>query len=201
MLRDARTGEAYVIGTRTSRGRHTRVLLPAASLEGTGACVSFPMATFERAILTCLKEIDPRSILDGDDAPDEAFTLAEQLAGVEARISELETELMNGDVAALARVLRQLEDRKKDITSRLAEARCKAATPLSELWARPGVFLRPRAPPAVPEPEPQAGELLEALPGGRRGAASRLGRLPRCLPLGPLAVPQLQAARWCACGG
>ena len=47
-------------------------------------------------------------MLNGDDGPDEVMTLSGELARLEARIAELETELMAGDVAAAMKVLRQL---------------------------------------------------------------------------------------------
>ena len=62
-------------------------------------------------------------ILNGDQGPDETLVLAGQLAGIEARIAELEAELLKGDVAALARVLRQLEEQKKTLVAELAAAR------------------------------------------------------------------------------
>jgi len=41
---------------------------------------------------------------------------------------------MKGDVAALARVLRSLEEQKRDVAAQLAEARVKAAHPLADSW-------------------------------------------------------------------
>jgi hypothetical protein len=72
--------------------------------------------------------------LNGDAGPDESLVLAGELARVEAKIAELEAELLQGDVAALARVLRTLEGQKAEVAGRLAEARQKAAHPLSESW-------------------------------------------------------------------
>jgi hypothetical protein len=134
LLRNARDGDSYYVATRTDGGKHTRVLLNANAAEGRATCWSFPLATFEAAVLGLLAEIDPHEILNGDDGPDETLALAGQLASVEAKIGELEAELLKGDVAALARVLRQLEEQKRDLASRLAEAREAAAHPLSEAW-------------------------------------------------------------------
>jgi hypothetical protein len=134
LLNNARDGDTYYVATRTDGGKHTRVLINTNAAEGRAACRSFPLATFEAAVLSCLQEIDPHEVLNGDEGPDEALALAGQLAGVEAKIAELEAELVKGDVAALARVLRQLEGQKRDLAARLAEARQKASHSLSESW-------------------------------------------------------------------
>jgi DNA invertase Pin-like site-specific DNA recombinase len=95
---------------------------------------SFPLATFEKAVLSQLAEIDPHDILNGDQGPDESLALAGELADVETRIAQLSAELLKGDVPSIAAVLRQLEDKKADLASQLADARLKAAHPLSETW-------------------------------------------------------------------
>jgi hypothetical protein len=142
LLKNARDGDTYYVATRTDGGKHTRVLINTNAAEGRAPCRSFPLPTFEAAVLSLLAEIDPHEVLNGDDGPDETLALAGQLAGVEARIAELEAELLKGDVAALARVLRQLEDQKRDLLAgRLAAAREKAAHPLSETWGEAQTLL------------------------------------------------------------
>jgi DNA invertase Pin-like site-specific DNA recombinase len=133
MIRDARDGGTFF--TATARGGSAnRVLINTAGAEGRAKYVSFPAEVFEAAVLAKLAEIDPHDILNGDHAPDEAAVLAGELVGLESKIAELEAELREGDVAALARVLRRLEAEKKELGERLAEARRKAAHPLSESW-------------------------------------------------------------------
>jgi DNA invertase Pin-like site-specific DNA recombinase len=137
LLYDAFDGGSYYVATRSSAryGTRWRVLLNVNAAEGRAPARSFPFETFERAVLSLLREVDPREILDGDSGPDEAQVLAGELARVEAKIAELEAELLNGDVAAVAKVLRQLEDQKRDLAKRLDEARQKAANPLNESWS------------------------------------------------------------------
>jgi hypothetical protein len=136
LLRGARDGMTYAVQLQTDvKGRPPyRVLRSVAPRSGAGSASSFPLPVFERAFLTCLKEINPQVII-GDDAPDEAPALAERLADVEARIGAVEEQLLEGDVAALTRVLRQLEVSRKDIIARLVEARRRAANPVTESWA------------------------------------------------------------------
>jgi DNA invertase Pin-like site-specific DNA recombinase len=138
LLRDPHDGGAFYVATRSSKqyGTRWRVLLNHASAEGRAPARSFPYETFERAVLSRLREVDPREVMGETDGPDETLVLAGELARAEAKIGELEAELMNGDVAALAKVLRQLEVRKRDLAEKLTAARQKAAHPLSESWGR-----------------------------------------------------------------
>ena len=60
--------------------------------------------------------------------------LSGELATIEGRIPDLEAELATGDVPSLARALRALEDRKRDLATTLADKRAKAAHPAAESW-------------------------------------------------------------------
>jgi DNA invertase Pin-like site-specific DNA recombinase len=136
LLRDARGGGGYYSTTRTDHGRYARVLLNTEGAEGRAKCYSFPLPPFEQAIRDRLKEIDAHEILNGDRGPDETIVLAGELARVEEKIGELEAELLKGEVATIAKVLRQLEGQKRDLSQKLADARQKAAHPLSEAWGQ-----------------------------------------------------------------
>jgi DNA invertase Pin-like site-specific DNA recombinase len=173
LLKDARDGSTVVSITRVENGRqregrlarkrrrpkrdlpvkrspgvrHSRLLVNLSANLGHAACLSFPLPIFEAAVLSQLAEIDPREILNGDKAPQETVALAAQLAGVEARVAELESELEKGEVPAAMRVLRKLEGQKRDIAQRLAEARHREAHPLAESWGELQALLtQPEAP-------------------------------------------------------
>jgi hypothetical protein len=136
LLRDARDGNSYYAATRSSKlyGTRWRVLLNVASAEGRATASSFPFGVFESAVLEKLREISPQEILNGGHEADEVMVLASQRVEVEGKIAELEAELLRGDVAALARVLRQLEARKRDLVEREVEAQQRAAHPLGAAW-------------------------------------------------------------------
>src|SRR5262249_21352748 len=122
LLVDAKSRESYICTTKTPKGGigyNRRVLINNAALECRGRFATFRFPTFEKAVLSCLREIDPHEILNGDQGPDETQVLAGKLARVEAKIAELEAELLNGDVAALAKVLRQQEAVKRELTEKL----------------------------------------------------------------------------------
>jgi hypothetical protein len=126
-------GLSYVVAAEASKGRPHPILKSSGPRSGVGHARSFPLETFEEAVLSLLREIDAHQILNGDK-PDDSLALAGQLAAVEEQIAQLEAELVGGDVPSLARVARALEARRKDLADRLAEAREKARHPLSESW-------------------------------------------------------------------
>lgn len=97
---------------------------------------SFPVATFERAVLEKLREIDPREILPGNGAAEKVLTLTGQRAAAEARLEQVKAQLIDGDddagpVAEAARALRVKIDR---LAEELAQAQREAASPLSAAW-------------------------------------------------------------------
>lgn len=134
LMRNARDGGRYYCSTRNNQGKRHRVLINSSATEGRGECYSFPLPPFESAILRCLREVSPKEILDQPEDPGEITALVGELAGIEVRIGELEAELLQGEVAPLARAIRQLEERKKELTALLAQAREKEAIPLAEAW-------------------------------------------------------------------
>ena len=70
LITDARDGGSYYAAQRVDghregrRGRRQWVLIPTKSALGQGTCVSFPMEAFERAVLSEMREIDPRELLE-----------------------------------------------------------------------------------------------------------------------------------------
>jgi DNA invertase Pin-like site-specific DNA recombinase len=141
LIRDAVDGGTYYMTARVDRGNRYYVLANLNSAEGRARCRSVSYPAFERAVLSLLSEVKPHQVMGRDDGPDEVQVLGGELARVEAKIAELEAELLNGDVAALARVLRDQEGRKRDLAARLADARQKAAHPLGEVWGQTHTLL------------------------------------------------------------
>jgi DNA invertase Pin-like site-specific DNA recombinase len=135
ILKDAHGGSSYVCATRSSRGYEYRVLVTSQSAGGRGPCRGFPYPTFERAVLGMLREVDPREVLGNEAGPDEVAVLEGEQTRLREKMAELEAELLNGQVASVAKVLRQLEGKEGDLAARLAAARQKAAHPLGGTWA------------------------------------------------------------------
>jgi hypothetical protein len=136
LLRDARDGTSYYRQVAGNGRAHDALVNRCQDSDMPNR--SFPLETLEDAILSKLREIDPMEILsDGDQtAPDETAALAGELAGVEMKIGELEGELLTGPVATIAKVLRGLEEKKRDLTAKLTELRQKQAHPLDESWTQ-----------------------------------------------------------------
>ncbi len=127
-------GGTYIAATRlTRKGKERpkiRVLIPHG---GTGH--TFPLAVFEEALICKLAEIDVHSILNGDGGPDETQALAGKLTDVEAELDKVKASLdTKGYSELLDDRARNLEDQKRQLAFDLAEARLRAAHPLSETW-------------------------------------------------------------------
>jgi DNA invertase Pin-like site-specific DNA recombinase len=138
LLRNARDGDSYhctTAGPWRGRGCAHRILRNTAGQEGRGRNWTFPFASFEGAILSCLREINPHDILNGDSGPDESQVLAGQLARIEAELCDA-TAFMEreGFSAAIGKRVQALETQKRNLSGQLAEARLKAAHPASEAW-------------------------------------------------------------------
>jgi DNA invertase Pin-like site-specific DNA recombinase len=134
MMKNAREGDSYYMTMRVERGVRHHVLITNNSQQGLSPCYSFPYPVLERAVLSMLADVDPREIVGGDQASNAVVALSGELAAVEARIRELEAELLAGDVPSLARALRTLEERKRDLVAGLVDARARASHPLADSW-------------------------------------------------------------------
>jgi hypothetical protein len=110
-------------------------IINTSSANGSAKCWSFPFATFERAVVSLLSEVDPRDVLGQEEGPDEALALSGELAQVEGSIALIGQEMdEHGESPMLFRRLREKEARKAELAGLLAEARQRAANPLSEAW-------------------------------------------------------------------
>jgi DNA invertase Pin-like site-specific DNA recombinase len=136
LLWDARSQTSYVATTAPARNNgDRRILINTDSKEGRAPLRSFPLPIFEKAVLSCLHEIDPHKILNGDTGPDETQILAGELARVDSAIAAIVADLdAHGESATQHARLRAKEAEKKDLAEKLAAARQKAAHPLSESW-------------------------------------------------------------------
>jgi hypothetical protein len=136
LIFNARDGDPYyVAGGRESGGKPRRMLVNKEAIEGRGTCYSFPLKTFEDAVLSMLQEVDPAELTgNGHKGPDPATVLEGRLELVRAKIKELEAALEEGDVAAVARKLREKEAEERDIRQQLDAVKREAATPLALAW-------------------------------------------------------------------
>jgi DNA invertase Pin-like site-specific DNA recombinase len=96
---------------------------------------SFPLATFEAAVLSCLQEIDPREVLPRKEkGADKVMVTAGRLAEVEAEIEKVKARLQTRYSEAIADVLVRHETERGKLVEQLTQARQEASTPLSDAW-------------------------------------------------------------------
>jgi hypothetical protein len=135
LLRDARDGGSM---HQVDKGR--KVIVSYRAIMGAGRFVSFPSDVFERAIFSCLREIDPRELLpQKDPSAEKVLSLSGRLQEVEGRLAQIKAKLVENpeaDVDALVEVLRTLEGRRKALADQLAAARQEAASPAMEAWGQ-----------------------------------------------------------------
>jgi DNA invertase Pin-like site-specific DNA recombinase len=133
LLRDARDGGTlHLVNKGTGR-----LLAPYNATKGLDGSrfVSFPFDTFERAVLSCLREVDPRDVLPQEDGgQDKALVLAGRLAELEAEIDKVKDRLQARYSDAVADVLERHEDEHKALVAQMDEASREAASPLGAAW-------------------------------------------------------------------
>jgi DNA invertase Pin-like site-specific DNA recombinase len=134
LLHNAREGDAYYMATRTNNGKHRRVLIAKKAMENGSKVYGFDFDVFERAVLSLLREADPREILGDEPGQDEVIVLSNELAHVQEQQKAIALELLKGDVSALARAGAALDRREKELREQLDEARARAAHPAGEQW-------------------------------------------------------------------
>jgi DNA invertase Pin-like site-specific DNA recombinase len=154
LLRHATDGDSLYVDK--------KVLVNTAGVEGRAAFVSFPAETFERAVLTWLREIDPKSILAGANGHDVLTAVEDEFGQVERSIAALLADLdANGDSPLVLARLRAKEQRRAELAKLLEAARQKAANPLSASWGEAKTLLDALG--SAPDPEDARLRLRSAL--------------------------------------
>src|SRR5215475_4816070 len=111
LLKDARTQSAYYVSTRTCKGRHWRALVSKDAVENGSKVYGFNDQFFEDAILEQLRKIDTRQILGDEPGAEEAIVLGREREAVLAELADIEDQLMDGSVKALAPILAKKQAR------------------------------------------------------------------------------------------
>jgi hypothetical protein len=134
---DARDGSRMHLVHKGARGSARQIVNYKSQLGASKAkYVSFPLAAFEEAVFSRLREIDPREVLpEGNDAAEWVLALTGKLTDVEGRIEALKAKMVEGgEIGPLVDVLRKLESNRAKAAEDLAAAQREAASPLSATW-------------------------------------------------------------------
>jgi DNA invertase Pin-like site-specific DNA recombinase len=135
ILRSAQDGGTMHLTNKGKMGGGLILVQAKAALGVPGSkMASFPFASFERAILACLREIKPSEILPEQDGEDKTLALLGKLDEVESEIAKLKARLAQRYSDAVADVLERREDERKELGDEIEAARQEAAEPLAEAW-------------------------------------------------------------------
>jgi DNA invertase Pin-like site-specific DNA recombinase len=134
LLRHARDGSTFYAATRSDKYGKYKVLLNQSSIEKQGRAYTFPYAVFERAILSCLREIDPRTIINPAPPVTEVSVLQGELNWLRERKAALALELLRGEVSAIADAIRQVEAREAALSAKLDGTAEMAVVPRADSW-------------------------------------------------------------------
>jgi hypothetical protein len=122
-------------GTKEKGRSNRRVLVPASSMEGAVPSISFPCDIFEPAILSLLKELNPRDVMI-EESTGESTSLAASLVRVEDSIKLIVSEMEeHGESPVLFKRLRQKESEQQELSTKLTEARLREQNPKSSAFA------------------------------------------------------------------
>jgi hypothetical protein len=139
LIREAGTGQVVRVACQVQgvgdRRQKVRTMITAGAMEATEKATSFRYNIFETAVLSLLKEIDPAELL-GPEPEGESRLICDKLAAREAKLALLERELEgdDGDVPALARVIKKLSGECADLKKQLSAARARESHPRKESW-------------------------------------------------------------------
>lgn len=139
LLSDARDGSVIGISTNTKDGVHRQQYSNGSRKTGAGTH-SFPRASFEGAILSRLREVDPREVIGESAAADKVLTLTGERSALVTKIEKLVTLIGDEPSPAIAGKIRALESELRTLDDRLSQARQEAANPLANSWGElPGL--------------------------------------------------------------
>jgi hypothetical protein len=135
LLFEARNGGRYSAATINVNGRQVRRLINFQAQQCGTHKDSFPVRTFERAVLAVLRQIDVREILPAGAAKAmrEFLACARELAAVRDQLADLQTALRNGTPVADTR-LWTLDAKEKELVRRFGETQERAASSPAEAW-------------------------------------------------------------------
>lgn len=144
LLFDALSGSSYIIqGYPDKNGKNVRVLKTQGSQHGHGPHRGFSYEWFCRCVLSELREIDPASILGEESGTNDARTLQNAIADVQAEMADIAAYMKahKWDPISAARAA-ELHEQEERLNRELSEALHRAEHPLSAAWAEQGSLIK-----------------------------------------------------------
>jgi DNA invertase Pin-like site-specific DNA recombinase len=140
LLTNASNGEGFflqhLVESRPNRGAtHRYVLACAAGPSGRGKYASFPYDAFEQAMVSLLREVNPRDVLPNQkQEASRADVLRAKLDNIRHDIASLQADLKAGYSKALAAVLRDQEAAAEETAGQLQDELAKTVRPVERAW-------------------------------------------------------------------
>jgi DNA invertase Pin-like site-specific DNA recombinase len=135
MLRHARDDEGFVLQNMTTKDKPHLVLLSGSGHAGRARCYTFPYPVFEEAILSLLREVDPRDVLPAEkQTPAKIDLLRAKLANIRQDIASIQEDLKGGYSKALAAVLRDKEKAEEQVANDLQDELARSLKPAVKAW-------------------------------------------------------------------
>lgn len=136
LLHEARDGGTLQVVNKGERSSGPALTSYKAAQGVKGAkAVGFPLDTFEKAILSRLREIDPKELLPEHDATDDRVSILEgRQEELTNRAAALQAELLTGDVPSIAAVLRMVDAELVKVNEELLIANREASSPVAVAW-------------------------------------------------------------------
>jgi DNA invertase Pin-like site-specific DNA recombinase len=133
LLRHARDGAGFTVVNKAT-GQAPKLSLMNVTAEG-GACYTFPLGVFEGAILSLLREVDPRDVLPRQgQGPGRADVLRAELRNVRQDLAAIKEDLHRKYSRHLAEVLREKETEEERVAGELQEELARQASSLEKDW-------------------------------------------------------------------
>jgi hypothetical protein len=133
LLRHARDGAGFTVVNKAN-GQAPKLSLMNITAEG-GTCYTFPLAVFETAVLSLLREVDPRDVLpqQGQGAG-KADVLRAELRNVRQDLAAIKEDLNRKFSRHLADVLREKEAEEERVAGELQEELARQASSPEKDW-------------------------------------------------------------------
>lgn len=140
LLRSARTGKSLVVRQPEKRAedskrpnREASIFPRHAGFGRSAKWVSFPLRSFEKAVLSQLMEVTAADIQADDPIGDRVKLSEARLTELNSLAKKWRAKMDDPDlVDVVAEKLKELEQEKREVTARLNEARQEGAVPMSE---------------------------------------------------------------------